>query len=99
MVIKEVSITAIDFNNLKSEDVFVWLEKFGFKRFVAEEYIIPSKGVDPRLIWPDESPEGLYPSIIVPEYHKGKFLWIIDYEMFEKIKSYFQQSLLKETEK
>jgi len=99
MVIKEVSITAIDFNNLKSEDVFEWLEQWGFKRFVAEEYIIPSKGVDPRLKYPDNSPEGLYTAVIVPNYHKGKFIWIIDFEMFEKIKSYFQQSLLKETEK
>ena len=99
MKVKEVSITAIDFNNLKPEDVFKWLDQWGFKRFVAQEYIIPSKSVDPRLIWPNESPEGLYHAIIVPDYHKGKFLWMIDLEMFEKIKSYFESAFATNEDK
>ena len=90
MAIKSVSVEAIDFNNLKPEDLFKWLEKFGFKRYVSKKYIIPSKGEDPRLIWPDGSPEGLYSSVIIPEYNLGKTLFIIPMEQFDRIHEVFE---------
>ena len=98
MAIKSVSVEAIDFNNLKPEDLFKWLEKFGFKRYVSKKYIIPSKGEDPRLIWPDESPEGLYSSVIIPEYNLGKTLFIIPMDQLDKIREAFESSIISNTD-
>ena len=60
MTIKEVTVTEINFDKMTPSEVFNWLEQFGFWRYVSEQYIIPNKSVDPRLIKPDESLEGLY---------------------------------------
>ena len=98
MAIKSVSVEAIDFNNLKPEDLFKWLEKFGFKRYVSKKYIIPSKGEDPRLIWPDESPEGLYSSVIIPEYNLGKTLFIIPMDQLDKIREAFESSIISKAD-
>ncbi len=99
MSIKSVSVEAINFNNLKPEDVFKWLEKFGFKRRVTKKYIIPSKGEDPKLIWPDGSPEGLYPSVIVPKFNLGKTLFIIPMEQLDRIREVFESQICEDSDK
>ena len=99
MAIKSVSVEAIDFNNLKPEDVFKWLEKFGFKRRVSKKYIIPSKGENPQLIWPDESPEGLYTSVIVPEFNLGKTLFIISMDQLDRIREAFESQYMTKSAK
>ena len=92
MEIKEASITKIDFNTLKPEDVFKWLELFGFKRYIYPHWIDPARSKNDQ--YPEdhvsESPEGLYHACIVPNYHNGKFLWMIDEDTFEKIKRTFE---------
>jgi len=98
MNIKEVSITAIDFNQLKPEDVFKWLEQFGFLRYVEKNYIIPSKSIDPRYP-PDyvsDSPEGLYTSMIVPQSDYNQTMFIIRKYDFDRIKESFEESLQKQ---
>ena len=92
MGIKEASLTKIDFNNLKPEDVFSWLEQFGFWRYVSEQYIIPNKSVDPRLIKPDESPAGLYLGIIVPQFNLHEAVFVIRSDLFHKIKNAYHDS-------
>jgi len=92
MEFSEAQITAIDFNNLKPEDLFQWFEQLGFWRYVSEQYIIPEKSVDPRLIKPDESPEGLYPGIIVPTYNLHESVFVIRRDIFHKIKDAFHTS-------
>jgi len=80
---------------LKPEDVFKWLEQFGFLRYVEKNYIIPSKSIDPRYP-PDyisESPEGLYTSMIVPEYNYNETMFIIRKSEFDRIKKSFEQSI------
>ena len=95
MSIKEVSITAIDYNQLKPEDVFKWLEQFSFKRYVEKNYIIPSKSIDPR--YPEgcvgDSPEGLYTSMIVPYYLYDKTLIIISEDEYDRIKQAFLKAV------
>lgn len=97
MTIKEMSITTIDFDEMSPSDVFKWLEQFGFWRYVSEQYIIPKKSVDPRLIKPDESPEGLYSGIIVPEFNLNESVFVIRRDLFYKIKEAFQSSSRTET--
>ena len=99
MSIESISVEKIDFNDLKPEDVFKWLMKLGFKRYVTKQYIIPSKGEDPRLIWPDESPEGLYTSVVVPEYNLGKTLFIIPMEQLDRIREVFESQICEKEEK
>lgn len=101
MAIKELSITKIDFKELKSEDVFKWLELFGFKRYIHPHWIDPARSKNDQ--YPEdhisESPERLYTACIVPQHHKGKFLWMIDSETFEKIKTVFESLQNKENVK
>ena len=95
MPFESISIESVDFNNLKPEDVFEWIMKFGSKRYVAKQYIIPSKGEDPRLIYPDDSPKGLYPTVIVPDYNLGKTLFIIPVDQLDKIRAIFESQISK----
>lgn len=61
------------------------LEAIGFHRYVAKLWVNPQKNEDPRLIYPDESPEGLYPGFIIPEHHLGKTIFMINSEFFWKL--------------
>lgn len=96
MEVKEVSITTINYRHLKPEDVFKWLEKFGFLRYGCRHYIDPSERDDPR--YPaerDESPVGWYTYLGIPSQHYDRTMFIIDKEQFDNIKQAFQTSLLK----
>jgi len=95
-VIKELSVTAIDFNELKPEDVFKWLELFSFKRYGVRHKLDPKKTDDPR--YPserDESPIGWYTSLDVPSQYYDRTCIIIDEEHYNRIKKTFQ-TVLKE---
>jgi len=67
-----------------SEETFrkmkIAFDRLGFVRVPRDEWIDPSKG---ELA--DSSPEGLYPAIIVPEYHLRKRLYLMDYETYERM--------------
>lgn len=96
-MMEEITIIPIDFNNLKPEDVFKWLEEFGFHRYGVRNYIDPSKSEDSR--YPreyDNSPAGLYTSVIIPQQYYDETMFIIKKSDFERIKEAFQASLLKE---
>jgi len=89
-MIKEVKITRIDFNQMKPEDVFTWLEQFSFKRHVLNKWIDIKKS-EKFLEWMEDStldPQ-LFSAVIVPDFHHRKNLVIIEEEMYEKIKSAF----------
>ena len=93
----EVKIQAIDFDNLKPEDVFNWLELFTFKRYGERYHVDPSKRDDPR--YPaerDESPIDWYTHLAVPSRCYDKTMVIIDEEMYEKIKAAFLKKGEKE---
>lgn len=92
MEFSEAQIIAIDFNKFKPEDLFRWLEQFGFWRYVSEQYITPEKSVDPRLIEPDQSPEGLYPGVIVPTYNLHEAVFVIRRDLYWKIKDAYNSS-------
>ncbi len=92
-----ISIIKIDFNTLKPEDVFEWLEQFGFKRYGVRYYVDPSKRDDPR--YPaelDESPVGFYTKLSVTDNCYDKTMFIIDVDTFKKIKNSFEKHF-KET--
>ena len=55
-------------------------DQLGFVRVPREDWVVPSKG---KL--EDESPAGLYPTIIVPEHHLHKRMFLMDYEIYEKM--------------
>jgi len=96
--INKVEITAIDFDKLQPKDVFEWLELFGFSRYVYPHWIVPAKSKNDQYPedYVSESPEGLYHATIVPEYFQGKFLWMIDEETYERIKSLFEEKMAKD---
>lgn len=99
MEVKEVSITAINFKNLKPEDVFKWLEMFSFNRYGERHFIDPKKGDDPR--YPSErdgSPPDWYTFLQVTSNCYDRDMIIIDEETYEKIKKAFLASLPKEME-
>lgn len=96
MKVTEISIIPINFNNLKPEDVFKWLEEFGFHRYGVRHHIDPSKSDDPR--YPREyvtSPAGLYTSVIIPKQYYDEDIFIIRNSEFEEIKTAFLSSSLK----
>ena len=99
MGIKEISVTAIDFNNLNPEDVFKWLELFGFYRYPIEYHIESQKVTDKRYahrfnpLGKREIKGGLSPMMIVPFYDVNETMFIIRKEQYEKIKEYFLKSL------
>ena len=87
MKVKEVSITKVDFDSLKAEDVFKWLEQFGFHRYGVRHHIDPSKSDDPR--YPserDESPIGWYTHLGIPSQYYNETMFIIRKSDFERIK-------------
>ena len=94
--IKSVSMGVIRFDN--PELLFDYLDLMMGKRFVKGMWLVPSKGEpDPR--YPEghvsQSPEGIYTSIIIPQYHKGKFVYYIDAETFDQIREKIEP-LIKE---
>lgn len=97
MSIKSMEITALDFNKIDEANVFDWLELFGFTRYVEQNYIIPSKSIDPRM--PENhisnTPEGLFTSMIVPYYYYNDTMFIIKKEEFDKIKEAFLRVVTK----
>jgi hypothetical protein len=93
MEVKEVTIQAIDLNNLKPEDVFTWLELFSFKRYGVRHHLDPSKTDDPR--YPsecDESPVDWYTHLGVPSQYYDRNCIIIDEERYEQIKAAFRKA-------
>lgn len=56
------------------------LDSFGFNRRVDNNWIVPEKGNTY-----DSSPSGHYSSVLVPTFHLGKILFIIDDETYHKI--------------
>lgn len=96
MEIKSVSFGIVDFNLLKPEKVFEWLEEFGFKRYACQYYVKPSERRDKRYpAEQDKSPEGWYTHIGVPQnyFDNDKTLFIIDAEMLNKIKKVFEHKI------
>ena len=96
-MMEEISIIPIDFNNLKPEDVFKWLEEFGFHRYGVRHIIDPKKSDDPR--YPseyDNSPVGWYTHLGIPQQYYDETMFIIKKSDFERIKEAFQASLPKE---
>ena len=98
--LKSVSITAFKYD--KPELLFEYLKLMMGKRFVTGQWISPIKSEpDPRYAGsriPREelvSPDGIYTSIIIPQYHKGKFVYYIDAEEFDKIREKLEP-LIKE---
>ena len=90
MTKKEVTIQAIDFNNLKPKDVFKWLEQFGFHRYGVRYHVDPSKRDDPRYpAEQDESPIGWYTHLTVPRQYYDENVFIIRESDFERIKEAF----------
>lgn len=86
-MIKSITITKIDFSKVNTDNLEELLNLLGFTRYVENLWIDPKRSIDPRLGKPDESPEGLYTGIIVPEYHFGKTLFLIDKEVLQEILS------------
>ena len=97
MSVREISVTAIDFDRMKPEEVFKWLELFGFNRYVEKNWIVPSKSVDPRM--PEghvsTTPEGLFHSMIVPFYYYGETMFIIRQSEYDRIKETFLKAMKK----
>ena len=86
----KVSIQAIDFKQMKPEDVFKWLELFSFKRYGEKYYIDPKKRVDPRYpVEIDESPPDWYTHLAVPSHYFNRNCIIIDEEQYNRIKENF----------
>lgn len=99
MEVKEVKLIAIDFDTMKPEDVFTWLEQFGFYRYGEKIFIDPKKSDDPR--YPsenDNSPIDWYTFLQVPSQYYDETMFIIRKSDFERIKMAFQNSKVKETE-
>ncbi len=94
--LKSVSFMAFDYD--KPELLFEYLDLMMGKRFVKGMWLTPSKG-EPDSRYPEghvsESPEGIYTSIIIPQYHKGKFVYYIDAETFDQIREKLEP-LIKE---
>lgn len=90
MEIKEVTIQCINFNDMKPEDVFKWIEQFSFKRHVLNHWIDPKKS-EKFTEWMEDStlPAQLFPAVIIPEYHHRKNIVILEESMYEKIKGAF----------
>lgn len=88
-------ITRIDLDKVTPETLFDFLELFGFRRYCHLHWLDPGRSKDPR--YPVEhvsgSPEGLYPAMIVPHYHLGKILFVIDEEILKQIKEHFLRNL------
>lgn len=66
------------------------MSRFGaFKRRVVPNYIIPSKSgwLEERhgVSIKDDSPEGLYPSMVVPGYNYDKIMVILPEEEFNEL--------------
>ena len=95
--IKEISITAVDFNQMKPEDVFKWLERLSFKRRVLNHWIDTKKS-EKFVEWMEDSTlePRLYTSVIIPDYHHRKVIIIIEEEYYNKIKELFEQKMSKE---
>ena len=102
---REFEITSISMGAIKydrPELLFEYLKLMMGKRFVTGQWISPIKSEpDPRYAGsriPREeivSPDGIYTSIIIPQYHKGKFVYYIDAEAFDKIREKLEP-LIKE---
>ena len=65
---------------------------------VNGNWFVPSKS-DPDPRYPEghvrDSPEGIYTSIIIPQYHKGKFVYFIDAEEFDRIREKLEPLIKK----
>ena len=91
--VKEVTIQCINFNEMKPEDVFTWLEQFSFKRRVLNKWIDHKKSEKFKDWMEDPTTEpGLSPAVIIPYYHHRKVIIIIEEEMYEKIKAAFRKA-------
>jgi len=91
----EITVTAVDYRNMKPEDVFEWLELFLFRRYACKYHVDPKKRDDPRYpAEQDESPIGWYTHINVPSRFYGKNVVIMDEELYEKIKHRFKEILV-----
>ena len=94
MEVKEVTVTAINYRHLKPEDIFKWLEKFGFLRYGERYNVDPSKRDDPR--YPaerDESPPGWYTHLSIPSQYYDRTMFIIDKKQFDRLKEAYHSSL------
>lgn len=57
------------------------LDTLGFHRVVFERFLHPTNFIyktQSDVLFDDGSPSGFYPSVVVPEYLKGKKLFIIE---------------------
>ena len=90
----EVSITAIDFNEMKPEDVFKWIEQFSFTRHVLNHWMDYKKS-EKFVEWMEDPTiePGLCPSVIVPYYYHRKNIVILTEEMYDKIKTAFLRAV------
>jgi len=99
--VKEITIQAINPDQMKPEDIFTWLEQFSFIRYGERNRIDPSKTDDPR--YPsglDESPIDWYTFLHVPSQYYDQNCVIIGEEMYEKLKAAFKEKIhLKENKK
>lgn len=102
--IKEVSVTAIDYNNLKPEDVFKWLELFGFHRYPIEYHLESQKVTDQRYahrfnpLGKREIKGGTCPMMIVPWYDVNETMFIIRESEYDRIKKAFLEKTSAEEE-
>jgi len=86
-----ISITSLDYNEIKPENIFAWLELFAFKRYGENIYTNPKEVDDPRYdVKNDNSPIDWYTYAQLPSQYYGKTVLIIDLEQYEKIKEKFK---------
>ena len=99
MTVRDISITAIDFTQMKPENVFEWLELFGFNRYPLEYYLEPQKITDPRYahrfnpLGKREIKGDMTPMMIVPYYYYGETMFIIRQSEYDRIKEVFLKAM------
>jgi len=99
VTVREISITALNFDSMKPEQVFEWLELFGFNRYPLEYYIPSQKISDPRYahrfnpLGKREIKGCMTPAMIVPYYYYGETMFIIRKSEYDRIKEQFLKAV------
>ncbi len=101
--ITEVSVVAIDFNQMKPEDVFKWLKEFGYHRYPIVYRLEDQTVKDPRYVHErnlngEREVKGMDATMmIVPSYYFNKTMFLIDQETLDKIKKAFEHAIKNES--
>ena len=99
MTVREISITALNFDSMKPEQVFEWLELFGFYRYPIEYHLEPQKVTDQRYahrfnpLGKREIKGDMYPMMIVPWYYLNETMFIIRESEYDRIKEQFLKAV------